>query len=51
MQPNGFDIMQTLLNLLAEQEGLKITYELSDGKTTVQGTTGRKEGMKWQKVS
>lgn len=50
MQPNGFDIMSTLIELLAEQEGIKITYELSDGKTTVQGTTDKGE-VKWKKAS
>lgn len=27
-EPNGFDLLATLINLLAEQEGVKIQYEL-----------------------
>jgi hypothetical protein len=51
MKPSGFDIMSTLIELLAEQEGLKITYELSDGKTTVQRTTGEKGARQWERAS
>lgn len=29
--PSGKDLLVTLVNLLAEQEGVKITYELSKG--------------------
>ena len=28
MPPNGFDLLTTLINLLAEQEGVKIQFEL-----------------------
>ena len=28
MTPNGKDLLAILINLLAEQEGVKITYEL-----------------------
>lgn len=28
MTPNGKDLLATLIKLLAEQEGVKITYEL-----------------------
>ena len=28
MTPNGFDLLATLINLLAEQEGVKIQFEL-----------------------
>lgn len=28
MTPNGIDLLATLINLLAEQEGVKIQYEL-----------------------
>lgn len=28
MEPNGKDLFATLIKLLAEQEGVKITYEL-----------------------
>lgn len=28
MQPKGTDLLATLINLLAEQEGVKIQYEL-----------------------
>lgn len=51
MQPNGFDIMSTLIELLAEQEGLKITYEMTDGKTTVTRSTDRKENAQWKSAS
>lgn len=27
-EPNGKDLLETLISLLAEQEGVKITYEL-----------------------
>ncbi len=27
-KPNGVDLLSTLINLLAEQEGVKITYEI-----------------------
>ena len=30
MKPSGADLMAILINLLAEQEGIKITYELED---------------------
>ena len=49
--PRGFDMMSTLIELLAEQEGLKITYELTDGKTTIKKSTDRKEEAKWGKAS
>ncbi len=28
-EPNGFDLLATLINLLAEQEGVKIKFELT----------------------
>ncbi len=28
MTPNGIDLLATLIDLLADQEGVKITYEL-----------------------
>ena len=28
MKPNGIDLLRTLVELLAEQEGVKITYEI-----------------------
>ena len=28
--PNGRDLLATLIDLLAEQEGVKITYELEE---------------------
>ena len=28
MKPNGKDLLATLVNLLAEQEGVKITYQV-----------------------
>ncbi len=30
MKPNGKDLLATLVNLLAEQEGVKITYKLEE---------------------
>ena len=30
-EPNGLDLLATLINLLADQEGVKITYELERG--------------------
>lgn len=27
-EPNGIDLLATLIDLLADQEGVKITYEL-----------------------
>lgn len=30
--PNGLDLLATLIDLLAEQEGVKITYELEEVK-------------------
>lgn len=30
-QPNGKDLLATLVELLAEQEGVKIKYELEEG--------------------
>ena len=30
--PNGRDLLATLIDLLAEQEGVKITYELTEEK-------------------
>lgn len=51
MQPNGFDIMSTLIELLAEQEGLKITYEMTDGKTSIIKSTDGKVCEVWQNAS
>lgn len=31
-QPNGADLLAMLIRLLAEQEGVKITYELEERK-------------------
>ena len=30
MKPNGKDLLATLVKLLAEQEGVKITYKLEE---------------------
>lgn len=32
MKPNGIDLLATLIKLLADQEGVEITYELEAGK-------------------
>ena len=29
-EPNGLDLLATLINLWADQEGVKITYELTE---------------------
>lgn len=29
-EPKGIDLLATLIELLADQEGVKITYELTD---------------------
>ena len=31
-QPNGADLLKTLIDLLADQEHVKITYELKEGE-------------------
>ena len=31
-EPKGIDLLATLIQLLADQEGVKITCELTDGK-------------------
>ena len=31
MTPNGKDLLATLIRLLEDQEGVKITYELEEG--------------------
>lgn len=31
--PKGKDLLATLIRLLADQEGVKITYELEEGAT------------------
>lgn len=30
MTPNGIDLLATLIKLLADQEGVEITYELTE---------------------
>lgn len=32
-KPNGLDLLATLINLLADQEGVKIKYELETTNT------------------
>lgn len=32
MTPNGKDLLATLIDLLADQEGVKITYELREAE-------------------
>lgn len=31
-EPNGLDLLATLIDLLADQEGVKITYELESAE-------------------
>ena len=31
-EPNGIDLLKTLIKLFAEQEGVKITYEIEKGE-------------------
>lgn len=38
-KPRGLDLMRTLLELLAEQEGVEITYTLEQGSETLSGST------------
>ena len=33
-EPNGKDLLATLIDLLADQEGVKIVYELEDANET-----------------
>lgn len=33
-EPKGTDLLATLIDLLADQEGVKIAYELEQGVTT-----------------
>ena len=33
-EPKGIDLLATLIDLLADQEGVKITYELEQGNET-----------------
>jgi hypothetical protein len=30
-EPRGVDLLKTMIELLADQEGLKITYEIKEG--------------------
>lgn len=32
-EPKGIDLLATLIDLLADQEGVAITYELADNQT------------------
>lgn len=32
-EPKGTDLLATLIDLLADQEGVRITYELDDNQT------------------
>lgn len=32
-EPNGMDLLRTLIDLLADQEGVKITYEIEGVQT------------------
>lgn len=34
-KPNGKDLLETLITLLADQEGVKITYEIKEKKKDV----------------
>ena len=34
-EPDGKTLLETLINLYAEQEGVKITYEIEEGKKNV----------------
>lgn len=36
-EPNGKDLLKTLVKLLAEQEGLKIECEITEGKKNEKG--------------
>lgn len=43
-KPRGLDLMRTLLELLAEQEGVEIIYTLEQGSETLSGSTNRECG-------
>lgn len=32
-EPNGFDLLATLIDLYADQEGVKITYQIEQRRT------------------
>lgn len=40
-EPKGADLMKTLIELLAEQEGFKADYTIEINGEEIHGTTGR----------
>ena len=38
-KPKGIDLMRTLIELLADQEGVEIGYTIEQGDETVNGST------------
>ena len=48
-QPRGGDMMRRLLELLADQNGVEISYTTEQGGDVLKGST--KKGLKHEKVS
>lgn len=44
-KPKGTDLMRTLIELLADQEGVQINYEVSQQGERITGTTSKAVGM------
>ena len=38
-EPRGIDLLKTLIELYADQKGVKITYTLVDGEVILKGKT------------
>ena len=45
-EPNGLDLLATLINLLADQEGVEISYVLEQKGETRVGVTGNQRKAK-----
>lgn len=46
--PDGISLLSTLIELLADQEGVEITYEVTDGKRSRRKTTVKKDYEEWE---
>ena len=42
-KPRGIDLMRTLIELLADQEGVEIRYVIAERDERLSGTTRRKD--------
>lgn len=49
--PDGISLLSTLIELLADQEGVIITYTLTDGRRSRKKTTGKKDYEEWENDS